>query len=261
MKKFLLAICTFICLIVNAQLDNEHWFAPMSASSLQGNNPPQCFLYLSTNETTPFSVQVSNNNIVYSTVQVSKNNPVQITIPSNFMIASTPNNLFTQNSMGLHVKGSKKFFANFRFSVPQQAEIITSKGMAGVGKTFFIGTAPTTSPKDYVNSTVGVTATEDNTTVTVSGYNPSIIFADGSVMATRTFKINKGKSYILDVNSDMGGTPNRRGLLGAKLVADKPVSVTNGNFNGLYTAQNSTNVDILMDQAVPTERLGKTLSW
>jgi hypothetical protein len=90
MKKFLLAICTFICLIVNAQLDNEHWFAPMSASSLQGNNPPQCFLYLSTNETTPFSVQVSNNNIVYSTVQVSKNNPVQITIPSNFMIASTP---------------------------------------------------------------------------------------------------------------------------------------------------------------------------
>lgn len=257
MKKFLLAICTFICLIVNAQLDNEHWFAPMSASSLQGNNPPQCFLYLSTNETTPFSVQVSNNNIVYSTVQVSKNNPVQITIPSNFMIASTPNNLFTQNSMGLHVKGSKKFFANFRFSVPQQAEIITSKGMAGVGKTFFIGTAPTTAPKDYVNSTVGVTATEDNTTVTVSGYNPSIIFADGSVMATRTFKINKGKSYILDVNSDMGGTPNRRGLLGAKLVADKPVSVTNGNFNGLYTAQNSTNVDILMDQAVPTERLGK----
>jgi hypothetical protein len=133
--------------------------------------------------------------------------------------------------------------------------------MAGVGKTFFIGTAPTTAPKDYVNSTVGVTATEDNTTVTVSGYNPSIIFADGSVMATRTFKINKGKSYILDVNSDMGGTPNRRGLVGAKLVADKPVSVTNGNFNGLYTAQNSTNVDILMDQAVPTERLGKTLSW
>ena len=228
----------------------------MSASSLQGT--PQCYLYLSTNETTPFSVQVSNNNVVFSTVQVSKGNPVQLDIPSNYMVASTPTNLFNpNNTMGLHVKGPKKFFANFRFSVPQQAEIITSKGMAGIGKTFFIGTAPTTSPKNHVNSTVGVTATEDNTTVTVSGYNPSIVFADGSVMATRTFTINKGKSYILDVNSNMGGTANRRGLLGAKLVANKPVSVTNGNFNGLYTNQNDSNVDVLMDQAVPTERLGK----
>lgn len=255
MKKFLLAICTFLCLIVNAQLDNEHWFAPMSASSLQG--APQCYLYLSTNETTPFSVQVSNNNIVFSTVQVSKGNPVQITVPSNYMIASTPTSLFTQNTMGLHAKGSKKFFANFRFSVPNQAEIITSKGLAGIGKTFFIGTAPTTFPKDYVNSTMGVTATEDNTTVTLSGYNPDVVFSDGSVMPTRTFTINKGKSYIVDVVSDMGGMSNRKGLLGAKLVADKPISVTNGNFNGLYTTQNNSNVDILMDQAVPTDRLGK----
>ncbi|MCT2562305.1 T9SS type B sorting domain-containing protein [Chryseobacterium herbae] len=255
MKKFLLAICTFLCLILNAQLDTEHWFAPMSASSLQG--APQCYLYLSTNETVPFSVQVSNNNVVFSTVQVSKGNPVQLAVPSNYMIASTPNNLFTQNSMGLHAKGSKKFFANFRFSVPSQAEIITSKGLAGIGKTFFIGTAPTTTPKDYVNSTLGVTATEDNTTVTLSGYNSDVVFSDGSVMPTRTFTINKGKSYIIDVISDMGGASNRKGLLGAKLVANKPVSVTNGNFNGLYTTQNNSNVDILMDQAVPVDRLGK----
>ncbi|KFF25085.1 T9SS type B sorting domain-containing protein [Chryseobacterium vrystaatense] len=255
MKKFLLAICTFLCLIVNAQLDTEHWFAPMSASSPQG--VPQCYLYLSTNETTPFSVQVSNNNTVFSTVQVSKGNPVQLSVPSNYMITSTASNLFTQNSMGLHAKGAKKFFANFRFSVPNQAEIITSKGLAGIGKTFFIGTAPTTFPKDHVNSTMGVTATEDNTTVTLSGYNPDVVFSDGSVMPTRTFTINKGKSYIIDVVSDMGGMSNRKGLLGAKLVADKPISVTNGNFNGLYTTQNNSNVDVLMDQAVPTDRLGK----
>ncbi|PIF47715.1 gliding motility-associated-like protein [Chryseobacterium sp. 52] len=255
MKKFLLAICAFLCLFVNAQLDNEHWFAPMSASSLQGT--PQCYLYLSTNETTPFSVQVSNNNIVFSTVQVSRGNPVQLTVPNNYMIASAQSSLFTQNSMGLHVKGTKKFFANFRFSVPNQAEIITSKGLAGIGKTFFIGTAPTTYPKDYVNSTVGVTATEDNTTVTLSGYNPDVVFSNGSIMPTRTFTINKGKSYIVDVISDMGGASNRKGLLGAKLVADKPISVTNGNFNGLYTTQNNSNVDILMDQAVPVDRLGK----
>jgi gliding motility-associated-like protein len=254
MKKILLAFCTFFCLLVNAQLDTEHWFAPMSASSLQGT--PKCYLYLSTNETTPFPVQVYNNNNVYSTVQVSKGNPVQVTIPNNFMISSTLSNLFTQNSMGLYVKGNKKFFANFRFTVPNQAEIITSKGLAGIGKNFFVGTAPVTSAKEHVNSTIGITATEDNTSVTLSGYNPNVVFSDGVSAPSRTFTLNKGKSYIIEAKSTLS-TANLRGLIGAKITASKPISVTNGNFNSIYTTQNSTNVDVVMDQAVPVERLGK----
>ncbi|WP_175608779.1 gliding motility-associated C-terminal domain-containing protein [Chryseobacterium gambrini] len=238
-------------------MDTEHWFAPMSASSLQGT--PECYLYLSTNETTPFSVQIYNNNTVFSTVQVSKNNPVQVTVPNNYMIASTPSNLFTQRSMGLQVKGSKKFFANFRFAVPNQAEIITSKGLAGIGKNFFVGVAPNTTAKPYVNSTIGFIATEDNTTVTLSGYNPNVIFSDGTSSPTRTFTINKGKSYIIEAQSDLSSS-NLTGLVGAKITANKPISVTNGNFNSIYTTQNNSNVDILMDQAVPVERLGKTFA-
>ncbi|MDN4012859.1 gliding motility-associated C-terminal domain-containing protein [Chryseobacterium gambrini] len=257
MKKFLLIFCSFFYLILNAQLDTEHWFAPMSASSLQGT--PECYLYLSTNETTPFSVQIYNNNTVFSTVQVSKNNPVQVTIPNNYMIASTPSNLFTQRSMGLQVKGPKKFFANFRFAVPNQAEIITSKGLAGIGKNFFVGVAPNTTAKPYVNSTIGFIATEDNTTVTLSGYNPNVIFSDGTSSPSRTFTINKGKSYIIEAQSDLSSS-NLTGLVGAKITANKPISVTNGNFNSIYTTQNNSNVDILMDQAVPVERLGKTFA-
>ncbi|MCY1663576.1 gliding motility-associated C-terminal domain-containing protein [Chryseobacterium sp. SL1] len=257
MKKFLLILCSFFYFILNAQLDTEHWFAPMSASSLQGT--PECYLYLSTNETTPFSVQIYNNNTVFSTVQVSKNNPVQVTVPNNYMIASTPSNLFTQRSMGLQVKGPKKFFANFRFAVPNQAEIITSKGLAGIGKNFFVGVAPNTTAKPYVNSTIGFIATEDNTTVTLSGYNPNVIFSDGTSSPTRTFTINKGKSYIIEAQSDLSSS-NLTGLVGAKITANKPISVTNGNFNSIYTTQNNSNVDILMDQAVPVERLGKTFA-
>ncbi|WP_312077988.1 gliding motility-associated C-terminal domain-containing protein [Chryseobacterium sp.] len=254
MKKILLFICTFFCLIANAQLDTEHWFAPMSASSLQGT--PECYLYLSTNETTPFSVQIYNNNAVFSTVQISKGNPVQVTIPNNFMIASTVSNIFTQRTMGLNVKGSKKFFANFRFAVPNQAEIITSKGLAGVGKNFFVGVAPNTTAKPYVNSTIGFVATEDNTTVTLSGYNAGVVFSDGVSAPSRTFTINKGKSYIIEARSDLS-TNNLAGLVGAKITSNKPISVTNGNFNSIYTTQNNSNVDVLMDQAVPVDRLGK----
>jgi hypothetical protein len=83
----------FFCLIVNAQLDTEHWFAPMSASSLQGTPNAICTVYQRNDS---FSVQISNNNIVISTVQVSKNNPVQITIPNNFMIASTSSTFYTK---------------------------------------------------------------------------------------------------------------------------------------------------------------------
>jgi len=254
MKKFLLIFCSFFYLIFNAQLDTEHWFAPMSASSLQGT--PECYLYLSTNETVPFPIQIFNNNVVFSTVQVSKGNPVQVTVPNSFMIASTLSNLFTQRNMGLHVKGNKKFFANFRFAVPNQAEIITSKGLAGIGKNFFVGVAPNTTAKPYVNSTIGVVATEDNTTVTLSGYNPGVVFSDGISAPSRTFTLNRGKSYIIEAQSDLSGN-NLAGLVGAKITANKPISVTNGNFNSIYTTQNNSNVDVLMDQAVPVERLGK----
>ncbi|WP_347216832.1 gliding motility-associated C-terminal domain-containing protein [Chryseobacterium sp.] len=235
-------------------MDTEHWFAPMSASNLLGT--PKGYLYLSTNETVPFTVQISNNNNVIATVQLSKGNPVVQHISNNMMIASTPSNLFKSVPMGLHVKGNKKFFASYRFAVQDQAEFVTSKGLAGLGKTFFAGVAPNTAAKPYVNATIGITATEDNTMVTISGYNQNVVFSDQVSAPSRNFILNKGKSYIIEAQSNLSPN-NLKGLVGAKIVADKPISVTNGNFNSIYTDKNNTNVDVLMDQAVPVERLGK----
>lgn len=253
MKKILLTICTFLCLLFNAQLDTDHWFAPMASKA--GTIGLSGYLYLSTNETTPFSVQIFNNNTLFTTVQVSKGSPVQVTIPNDFLITTNQSLLFTPNSMGMYVKGTKKFFANYRFSLPSHAEIITSKGLAGIGKTFYAGLAPLTGIANYLNSTIGITATEDNTSVVVSGYDPNIIFSDGTSSPTKTFTLNKGQSYIIETTS--GTNSNQDGLIGAKIEATKPISVTNGNFNGLYTSFNFTNNDVLMDQSVPIERLGK----
>ena len=254
MKKLLLTFCTFLCILFNAQLDTDHWFAPMASKS--GIGGLEGYLYLSTNETTPFNVQIYNNNSIYTTVQVSKGNPAQVIIPNYFLITSNQSDLFTPNSMGVYLKGTKKFFANYRFSVPNHAEIITSKGLAGLGRTFYVGLAPITGTASYVNSTIGVTATVDNTTVVVSGYNPNVVFSDGTSSPTKTFTLNKGQSYIMDVLSTDSGY-NLDGLIGAKIQASQPVSVTNGNCNGIYTNLNFTNNDILMDQAVPIDRLGK----
>lgn len=254
MKKFLLSIFTFLCVVVNAQLDTDHWFAPMAARA--GTNGLQSYLCLSTNEVTPFSVQIYNSNTLYTTVQISKGNPQQVDIPGNFLLATDQSDILTPNSMGMYVKGPKKFFANYRFSVTNHAEIITSKGLAGLGTKFYAAMAPLTAGEFYINSTIGVTATEDNTNVVVSGYDPAVVFSDGTSSATKTFTLNKGQSYILDAIST-DGTANFDGLVGAKIESTKPISVTNGNFNAIYTNQNFTNNDILMDQAVPTDRLGK----
>lgn len=254
MKKILLSFFTFIYLFVNAQLDTDHWFAPMAAR--QNLTPLQSFLYLSTNESLPFSVQIFNNNTLYTTVQVSKGNPAEISIPTNFLVTGNLNQILTPNSMGIHLKGAKKFFANYRFSLTSHAEIITSKGLAGLGTKFYIALAPIAVPENYVNSTIGVMATEDSTTVVLSGYNPNVVFSDGSSSPTKTFTLNRGESYIIETLSTTSPF-NSNGLVGAKLEATKPISLTNGNFNGIYTLGFAGNSDILMDQSVPTERLGK----
>uniref|UniRef100_UPI00397D05CB IgGFc-binding protein n=1 Tax=Chryseobacterium sp. Leaf313 TaxID=2876563 RepID=UPI00397D05CB len=254
MKKFLLSIFTFLCLSLNAQLDTDHWFAPMAAKA--GTANLQSVLYLSTNEITPFTVQIYNNNTVFTTVQVSKNNPAQVTIPEGFMFATNQADLFTPNTMGIYVKGSKRFFANFRFSVTNHAEIITSKGLASLGTTFYAAMAPLTGTNFYINSMIGITASEDNTNVVISGYDPNVVFSDGVSAPTRTVTLNKGQSYIADAVS-IDAAANMNGLVGAKIESTKPISVTNGNFNGIYTNNNFSNNDILMDQSVPVEKLGK----
>lgn len=254
MKKIFILLFSIFYLFGNAQLDTDHWFAPMSARA--GTGGLESLLYLSTNETTAFTVQIFNNNTLYTSVQVSKGSPISVPIPGDFMMATNQAELFTPSTKGMYVKGPKKFYANYRFAVTNHAEIITSKGLAGVGTTFYAAMAPNTVATSYVSSNIGVLATEDNTSVTVSGYNPGVIFSDGSTTPTKTFILNKGQSYIMDVASQ-DSSSNLAGLIGSKIVATKPITVTNGNYNGIYTTQNLSNNDILMDQSVPVDRLGK----
>ena len=254
MKKFLLLFALIFCVKAYSQLDTDHWFAPFAARA--GISQYEGALYLSTNETTPFTVQVFNNNTLFSTVTVSKGSPAQVSIPSSMMISSAQSQIHTTVNKGLYLKGSQKFYASYRFAVQNHAEIITSKGLAGLGTNFHTAMAPLTSDHFATNSTIGVIATENNTTVTISDYAAGLDFTDGYGAPTRTFALNRGQSFIMET-SPVGNPANMDGLVGAKIVADKAISVTNGNFNGIYTNFNFSNQDILMDQAVPLDRLGK----
>lgn len=256
MKKILSLIFIFyIFTSAFAQLDREHWFAPMIDRT--GNPNPYQKLYLSTNRTTSFPVSIYNNNVLIGTVNISKNNPQKFDVLRDYIITTQQADLFTPTTKGLYLKAEFPFYVNLRFSVYNHAEIITSKGIPATGKIFHAASAPITVGNSILNFMTSVLATEDNTIVTISGYKNTVQFSNGTTGATNptmTFTLNKGQSYIIDGNGSIAG--NFDGFIGAKIVSNKPINITNGNFNGQYTGNFPSSSDILMDQAVPVERLG-----
>jgi len=255
MKKILFSLLPILLFsnLIFAQRDTDHWFAPYFDSS--STNYVHA-IYLSTDSVVPFQVRVYNNNNQIGIVTISKGNPQVFNVPANLIKTSVVNNAATVKTLGLYTKGDLPYFATLRIFNAIHGEVITSKGKAGRGRFFYNVSAPLTDSSPALNFTTGILATEDNTTVTVSGYDPGVQFINVTGNPTTiTITLNQGESYILAGRASV--VANRSGFIGAKIFSDKPISLTNGNANGFYATTNTPlGSDLILDQSVPTNRLG-----
>ena len=254
MKKILLYFLPVFLFsnILFAQRDTDHWFAPYFDSS---GTVYVHAIYLSTDSVLPFQVRIYNNNIQIGTATISKGSPKVFNIPAPLIKASLVNDAAQVKTLGLHTNGDLPYFATLRIYNQVHGEIVTSKGKAGIGRFFYNASAPITNNSPVLNFTTGILATEDNTVVTVSSYAPGVQFINVTgTPSTITFTLNRGQSYMLAGRATV--LANRVGFIGAKIVADKPVSVTNGNANGYYATAAGAGSDLILDQSVPTNRLG-----
>lgn len=256
MKKFLLSFVlvftTFSFLF--AQRDTEHWIAPYYASTSYTQS-----VYLSTDSTTPFAVVIYSNNLILGTVTISKGSPQTFVIPVTNIAVTVAADAFKVINKGLYLNGSKAFYCTLRMvSNTTHAEIVTSKGKAGIGKEFYVANTPSPFVSTSNNFTAGILATENNTSVTVT-WNAGVTFIGAAPTGTsHTFILNKGQSFIFAGNG--ATSSNMESFIGAKIVSDKPITLTNGNVNGNFGTSSNSGSDAILDQSVPVERLGSTFA-
>lgn len=263
MKRFLLSlVLTFLTInTLFAQRDTEHWIAPYYSTLTPPYSSYTNKLYLSTDSTTPFAVQVFSANTLLGTVTIAKGDPKTFDVEESIITANGATDAFVIGTKGLYLKAEKPFYCSLRLAQTSHGEIITSKGRAGIGNLFYVASSPNQrdpGSSDLDGFTAGILATEDNTSVTVSWTTPGIKFINGNPpLQNHSFVLNKGQSFIF---AGRGNTKaNMQGFIGAKIVTSKPVTLTNGSCNGNFSASPGGS-DAILDQSVPVNRLGNTFA-
>ena len=226
-------------------------------------------VYLSTPETTAFTVNVYQGTNPTPITSFSISN----TAPATYILGNGNNNvtlvndantgvILTNSGLRFESTGGENFYVNYRGRSGSQAASLTSKGRVALGQNFKWGGVPNLGSQVSKSNTLGIMATEDNTTITLSGYDPNCEFRVGSNRAgitadSHTIILDANESFVYETY--IGTSPtlaHERGWIGASIVADKDIVISNGSLN--YGRQaGSGNRDAGIDQPVPENRLGK----
>ncbi|MDC6366967.1 MULTISPECIES: T9SS type B sorting domain-containing protein [Flavobacteriaceae] len=268
LKSGLLFILIFVSCFVNAQLSDLHYLPPLKQGQNNAGIRDQA-IYLSTPEPTTFTVNVyrGTDPSIYQSFNISNTAPAVWTLAdgdNNITLVNNANTgvVLTNSGLRFESPSGNKFYVNYRGNSSAQAASLTAKGRQALGTEFKWGGVPNLGAHNSKSNTLGIMATEDNTTVTLSGYDPDCTFRQGNnpdaiTDNTYTITLDAYESFVFE---NYVGTRNFSshidGWIGASIESDKDIVISNGSINFGRQA-GASNRDAGIDQPVPVNRLGK----
>ena len=268
-NKRILLLSIFLCAGIFssfAQLSDLHYLPPLRQEGAAFTNQT---IYLSTPETSPFSVDIYQGTSAtkLTTITISKSTSGSYTLANgqdnDITLLSAAKTGSVQSSSGLRfvAPSGNKFYVNWRGRSGSQASSLTSKGRAALGTSFKWGGIPNKGTNyPILCSSVGIMAAADNTTVRIFGYNPNCVFrsptsAVGITDDALTITLNAGQTYVLEATIPGANSPNVDGWLGASISSDKDIAVNIGEMH--YQPCLYGNQDCGIDQIIPENTIGR----
>ena len=268
LKGFLIILIAFTGFSGFSQLSDLHYLPPLKQGQNNAGIQYQA-VHLSTPETTPFQVRVyrGTNPTAIQTFTIDNLNPAVWNLgngDNNITLVDNNNTgvVLTNSGLRFEAPGGEDFYVNYRGKSPAQAASLTAKGRQALGTNFKWGGVPNLGAQISKSNTLGIMATEDNTTVTLSGYDPGCEFRVGADRAgitanSHTITLNRHESFVYETYIGTAPTPaHEDGWIGASIVANKDIVISNGSINFGRQA-GSGNRDAGIDQPVPENKLGK----
>lgn len=261
-------LCFFFGYMSYAQLSDLHYLPPLRQGQNNGAIQQQS-VYLSTPETSSFTVNVyrGTSTTPITSFTISNASSGLYSLPNgnnNITLVDDAHTGIVLNNSGLRFEapGGNSFYVNYRGRSGSQAASLTSKGRAAMGTNFKWGGVPNLGTHVSKSNTLGIMATEDNTTIDLFGYDSNCEFRVGSDRAGITadsyqIVLDANESFVFETYIGNNATQaHEDGWIGASIVADKDIVISNGSLNYGRQAGN-TNRDAGIDQPVPQNRLGK----
>ncbi len=250
-----------------AQLSDLHYLPPLKQGSNNTSVKDQA-IYLSTPETTAFTLNayIGTSTTVAATFSISNITPATYTLSdgNNDITMVTDSNtgiVLTSSGLRFESPGGEKFYVNYRGTSGSQATSLTSKGRQALGTIFKWGGAPNYATTSDISTSLGIMATEDNTVIDITGYDPDCEFRlgidrDGITSDNIQVTLNKNESFVLEAYTNET-TANKDGWLGASINSTNDIVISNGGLNYGVVSTSTGSRDAGIDQPVPENKLGK----